>query len=603
MKRLRRMADGILYHSPITWKMVMASVLLIVMPITLLTSYFYLHSAQIFKHQLSGSIRSAYTQGYTTISDQLDSIESFAFYYLFSVQLDELASGSPEDYSIAEQLTFRDSISILRPSENFGSIIADTYVYLRTSFPLLETSEVIYSFSDIVGEGWADYALSQKDTSLFISSQLYTSAEEPQGSIAADERLSFIRKVPSKEDYSVAAALIRFDFKKRDLDQLLKSINCTQSSQTGIVDENGQLVAGTANDQVMDTLPLKTIGSSDTEWWEGEVDGESYMVGMRRFGNTDWYYVSCIPERDILLYNTDVVRQFILLALIMLLCVGLYIAFISFSITHRIKRLAHGIHKSGLPQAQPLPGDGYRVEIGQLTGEYNVLLQRVNRLLETQRQNHEALRASEMRFLRAQMNPHFLYNTLELLRWYARNSDREMVDRIIDRLATFYKLSMNHGLEYYTVSDELHLVETYFIIMNMRFQGKIQLRVQVEEKILHCRIPVIFLQPFVENALLHGIMKKRDRTGIIQVSGRLEGGDLIFIIEDDGVGIDLAVMEQLNQSVPPSVPQDNEKGNHIGIANVIGRIRLLYGNGYGVHYSRPADGGTRVEVKIPAESL
>lgn len=600
MNRLRKLADGILYHSHITCKMVLASVLLILMPLSLVTGYFYLHSMQIFKQQLSDSIRSAYTQGYTTISDQLDSIESFAFYYLFSVQLDELASNSPDDYSIAEQLSFRDNISILRPSENFGSIIADTYVYLRTSFPLLETSEAIYSFDDIAGESWAEYALSSKDTSLFIPSQLYASSTS-SGSIASAERLSFIRKVPSKEDYSVAAALIRFDFKKRDLDQLLETINCTQSSHTGIFNINGQLVAGTENPEVMGFLSLKTVGSSDTLWMDEEVAGESYMIGMRRFGNTDWYYVSCIPERDILLYNTDVVSQFILLALIMLLCVGLYIAFISVSITHRIKRLAHGIHKSGLPQ--PLPGDGYRDEIGQLTGEYNFLIQRVSRLLETQRENHEALRASEMRFLRAQMNPHFLYNTLEMLRWYARNSDREMVDRIIDRLAAFYKLSMNHGLEYYAVSDELQLVEAYFTIMNLRFQGKIRLDIQVEEGMLRCRIPVIFLQPFVENALLHGIMRKKSRTGTITVAGRLEGGDLVFTIDDDGVGIDPEVMEHLNRSVPLSEPRDNGQGNSIGIANVIGRIRLLYGNGYGVRYARLAGGGTRVVVRIPAESL
>ena len=208
-----------------------------------------------------------------------------------------------------------------------------------------------------------------------------------------------------------------------------------------------------------------------------------------------------------------------------------------------------------------------------------------------------------MRFLRAQMNPHFLYNTLEMLRWYARNSDREMVDRIIDRLAAFYKLSMNHGLEYYAVSDELQLVEAYFTIMNLRFQGKIRLDIQVEEGMLRCRIPVIFLQPFVENALLHGIMRKKSRTGTITVAGRLEGGDLVFTIDDDGVGIDPEVMEHLNRSVPLSESRDNGQGNSIGIANVIGRIRLLYGNGYGVRYARLAGGGTRVVVRIPAESL
>ena len=190
-----------------------------------------------------------------------------------------------------------------------------------------------------------------------------------------------------------------------------------------------------------------------------------------------------------------------------------------------------------------------------------------------------------------------------MLRWYARNSDRMMVDQIIDKLAIFYKLSMNHGMEYYRVSDELHLVEAYFTIMNMRFQGKIRLDIQVEDALLLCRIPVIFLQPFVENAILHGIMKKKSREGVIQVSGKLKGSDIEFSITDDGVGIDPQIAQQLNGAAHLQPVKDNGAGNSIGISNVIGRIQLIYGNGYGVQYARLDSGGTKVVITIPAESL
>ncbi|MCI8391269.1 MAG: histidine kinase [Roseburia sp.] len=293
--------------------------------------------------------------------------------------------------------------------------------------------------------------------------------------------------------------------------------------------------------------------------------------------------------------------RFIILALLMLVCTMLCLFFISVSITSRIRLLAQNMHNYNHEDPILIPASLHQDEIGTLIDEYNNLITHIRDLqLQRERQEKE-LRSSELRILRAQMNPHFLYNTLEMLRWYAGNHDKAMVDEIIRQLSTFYKLSLNHGLEYYLVEDEVLLLKTYFNIMNMRYQNTMRFETTVDPEILPCRIPIILLQPILENAIMHGILLTPGKSGSILFTGAKEGSTLRFSFLDDGVGIDPSTMDAINHGTFHYARPKGSGGNSIGIRNIAGRIRLLYGEEYGLTYSRPLSGGTLVVIRIPAD--
>ncbi|MFQ9510169.1 MAG: sensor histidine kinase, partial [Lachnospiraceae bacterium] len=203
-----------------------------------------------------------------------------------------------------------------------------------------------------------------------------------------------------------------------------------------------------------------------------------------------------------------------------------------------------------------------------------------DRLLSSQLNEREA----ELLLLQSQINPHFLYNTLDSLYCMAMIHEDDQIAEMVLALSNTFKLSLNNGEKFITVEDSVQRIKEYMKIQNMRFLNRFELKLDISEEIRHEKIINFILQPFIENAMYHGLEPKVGK-GSIQMSGWKEENKIIFTIEDDGVGIsDLTVLEQ-----------------GYGIQNVKERIHLIYGDTYGVSVESHVGIGTKITIIIPSE--
>ena len=208
----------------------------------------------------------------------------------------------------------------------------------------------------------------------------------------------------------------------------------------------------------------------------------------------------------------------------------------------------------------------------------------------------ESQKKAEIKALLAQINPHFLYNTLEMINYYAYESKPDEVERIVMLLSRFYKLCLNQGSEFSELGKEAELIEAYWQIQNIRYRGAIQLQMDIPRHLTCCVVPHIILQPIVENAIKHGILKRDDRAGKIKISARESDGGLIIQIEDNGAGMSPERLRQISQGLHLANDMSVD-GSHYGLKNIQERLVACYGPDYGISFeSYP--GRTTATIRI-----
>ncbi|MCL2879897.1 MAG: sensor histidine kinase, partial [Treponema sp.] len=191
--------------------------------------------------------------------------------------------------------------------------------------------------------------------------------------------------------------------------------------------------------------------------------------------------------------------------------------------------------------------------------------------------------------LQAQINPHFLYNTLDLINWMALRSGIPSISGLVQSLAMFYKLSLGSGNDMAPLREEIAHVKVYLEIQAVRFDNKIQYSFSIDDAITECPVPKIILQPLVENSIIHGILEKPDKTGTILVSGQRNNNNIILSVTDDGVGMDSGITETI-------VTKGTDR---YGVFNIDQRIKLYYGDQYGLSYRSAPAQGTTATITLP----
>ncbi len=244
-------------------------------------------------------------------------------------------------------------------------------------------------------------------------------------------------------------------------------------------------------------------------------------------------------------------------------------------------------------------------EMRDLTTGINSMADRIGELIERNRAEQENLKKAELRTLQAQINPHFLYNTLDAILWLAEDENSGEVIRLTKALSDFFRLSLSSGRDWITVEQELRHLSGYLAIQKTRYRDVLSYSVDVEEGIYGCPILKLLLQPLVENAIYHGIKEHRGG-GMIEVKGRRQGGRLVFSVHDTGSGMPEERLELVRRSLAegtdmPHGPEfPGHAGSGFGLRNVDQRIRLYYNQPEGLAIESGPD-GTTVSFNVPAE--
>jgi two-component system sensor histidine kinase YesM len=239
-------------------------------------------------------------------------------------------------------------------------------------------------------------------------------------------------------------------------------------------------------------------------------------------------------------------------------------------------------------------------EITELGMSFNIMIGKIKELLDSKIKEQENLKRAELRALQAQINPHFLYNTLDTIIWMAESKKTDQVVKIVTALSNFFRISLSKGMDWITIGEELERIRSYLIIQKMRYRDILDFKIEAEEDVTENTILKLILQPLVENALYHGIKNKR-QGGTITVRARRQSEDEILLeVEDDGIGFTPEKLAQLRAELNDDAG-DIKLESGFGIGNVNKRIRLYYGKPYGLSVQSEYTTGTRVTLVIPAK--
>jgi two-component system sensor histidine kinase YesM len=236
----------------------------------------------------------------------------------------------------------------------------------------------------------------------------------------------------------------------------------------------------------------------------------------------------------------------------------------------------------------------------QLYRNFDFMIARIQTLMKEEYKLGRNITRAELRALQAQINPHFLYNTLDLINWGAMDYGADSVAKLARDLGQFYRLTLNHGKSAILIGDEVRHVESYIAIENAHFEDAIELVTEIPEEIASLACLNITLQPFVENSIVHGMAEHPEITTCrIVIRAVREGEDIVFTVSDDGPGIDPKIAESITHA---EVPGASTTG--YGVSNICFRLKLCYGDSYGVRYL-PAgeEGGCTVEIRIQALTM
>lgn len=236
-------------------------------------------------------------------------------------------------------------------------------------------------------------------------------------------------------------------------------------------------------------------------------------------------------------------------------------------------------------------------EIRILSDSVDNMAEKLRIMMNQIKDDERKVRDAELRLLQEQINPHFLYNTLELVIWLAASEENDQVIEVVDKLAIFFKTGLSKGVEWISVEKEIEHVESYLSIQQCRYSDLLSFEICMEPDICQYFMLKMLLQPIVENALYHGI-KNRENGGKITIAGKEENGYLLFEVADTGCGMEPAILEDLQQKIRENVLPYTDHENGFGIYNVNRRIRLYYGEDCGLTIWSERDSGTKVTIKL-----
>lgn len=224
------------------------------------------------------------------------------------------------------------------------------------------------------------------------------------------------------------------------------------------------------------------------------------------------------------------------------------------------------------------------------------MVKEINNLINLVQIEEKNKRIAEMNVLQAQIKPHFMYNTLDTIRWMAEDHNEEDIVEIIEAFTNLLRISLSKGKEIISVKEELSHVQSYLVIQKIRYEDKLNYEIQFDEEILNYKLIKLILQPLVENAIYHGIKEKRGN-GKILITGKIENNLLCFTVVDNGKGMDKKTLDKINRMLKNNNGKKNEIG--YGIFNVNERIKIIYGDEYGLTYKSIYGEGTIVELRHP----
>lgn len=387
--------------------------------------------------------------------------------------------------------------------------------------------------------------------------------------------------------------VICVDMLTGEIEERVQNIKLGKTGYVFVQDDEGEVVYAPVNGTV---YRVKAAEEKSIQ----TINGERYQILKAHSNMTGWDIVGVFRMGEEIEAVRTLRRYTLLLALASILLAIFVSMSFSVSFTRPIKHLAQLMGDAETGNLDIVFEDkNAPTEIGALGQSFNSMIVKIRELLALVVKQQREKRHAEIRTLQAQIKPHFLYNTLDTIRWMAEERNAPEIGEMVGALTRLFRISLSRGREIIPLSEEAMHVQSYLYIQKVRYEDKLEYDIDIPESLYNMMVIKLILQPLVENAIYHGIKQKRG-TGHIWVSARKQNDILVFTVKDDGAGMSAEACEQLNRELSDEnvLPESG-----YGIFNVNNRIRLSYGNGYGLHYDINETGGITVTLTCPVKTV
>ena len=388
--------------------------------------------------------------------------------------------------------------------------------------------------------------------------------------------------------------ILLVDVNFRLIEQLCSQVQLGRRGYVFIMDSNGNIVyhpqqqmlyLGVKQEAIAEVMPLAD-GSHQIGY-----NGQDLSASIYSLGESGWRLVGISYLDDIVTAADDMRMLILILVLLGTFLVFLISVQLAAFMTRPLQRLQRRMKEVEAGALNTVAEEGGAYEIKQLAGSFNTMISQLQNLMNQIIDDHTKLRKSEMKALQAQINPHFLYNTLDSIVWLAEDGDNQSVVTMVSALARFFRLSISGGHDLITIADELRHAENYLIIQSIRYKDRFDYKFDADETALKCKTVKIVLQPILENAIHHGIEKSVDH-GHIKIEVRDHGDQILMRVSDNGLGMPPEVLSKIFEINP-------SRSSGIGVKNVHQRIQLYFGKQYGLEIKSELEVGTTVDVWLP----
>ncbi len=509
----------------------------------------------------------------------IQDVESFGTQLLFSSMI-------RQGLQNAEEMTLNDQVDFIREVEQ---LISQNYSLLTMTSDISiysESEQILYAQGyQYISEDFVEKSISELKTS-------HKSSIMKSFSTHGGQYLGIMMKITSGNPHLAMGYLLMTidDYK---MQSILKKGLLNGVDTVSLIELNGEIVTSIGEELKVNPLSFLEVTYLDGKH-EGNIVFDDELINYHYVGYNDWYLISS-TKSSYILNEVMLVIKSLILGIIILVVIVTAISFLLWQsiigpMNHLIQAMK-GITDIRLAKPQQIEGND---EMSYLYREFNVMIQFIKELFEDTARSHEEKRRLELKMLQAQINPHFLFNTLNSIKWMAEMSKVKPISEGIGALSRLLRGTISDTNEKITIREEIQNVEDYILIQRMRYGGSFTFELDLDETCLDYKITKFILQPIVENSLLHSLDEQSDLKVIIKVRSRL---DFISVsVEDNGSGFDVDAV--LSKKAKEKI---DGKLSSIGMINVIERINLSYQQEGEIKILSHLNEGTVVIIKIPKQ--
>ncbi|QHW33441.1 sensor histidine kinase [Paenibacillus rhizovicinus] len=591
-----RKLESLMPNVNLKYRLLLYFLVLVILPTSIISLTIYNESYQTITNNINASIQKNLTMTEIVINKKFDEMGDVAnSIYLNPDMIDILSADPPSDQiGFVNELANLNKIldSYAKPNGPNAQFVPKLYMLNRPEYFQYNFSRNVSTISEIETKQWYT-DLPPKARYSVIGLQINTTSSGTVYTIKLAKRLFGLKNVAIPY-----VGLLTIDADINDFNSMLDQLKPSVHSSVFIIDSQANVIVSPdlslVSESMADSPYIKKLMNSQSNIGSfGErIGGLSELVSFRRIDSLGWTAVSISPTSDL---NGKLISfrraMYAVLALCMALAFGIALV-LSNNITNPIRKFIKSMSYAQEGNFDIQIQYARKDEFTYLFSQYNKMIMQIKELINKLYVSEVKKKEAELKALQSQINPHFLYNTLDSINWIALRHDVPDISHMVTSLSDFFRYSLSKGRSIILIEEEIRQVESYLSIQKFRFKDRLDYSLQIEPEVYGHYTVKLILQPLVENAIIHGIEKRHGR-GCIDIRARMNGAWIHVEIADDGIGADVNALN--------AMLDDNSGTNKsFGTVNVNQRLKQLFGNEAGIRYYARDGQGLIVVVTIPA---